>query len=60
MKGKERNEEIFGYKRIQIKKGVTNAGYTEITPLEEIPADAKVVINGAFYLMAMLTNAGEE
>lgn len=58
--GKERNEEIFGYKRIQIKKGVTNAGYTEITPLEEIPADAKVVINGAFYLMAMLTNAGEE
>jgi RND family efflux transporter MFP subunit len=56
----EQQGEIFGFKRIQIKKGISNGGYTEITPLEEIPADAKVVINGAFYLMAMLTNAGEE
>ena len=57
---KEQHGEIFGFKRIQIKKGMTNAGYTEITTLTEIPSDAKVVINGSFYLMAMLTNAGEE
>jgi RND family efflux transporter MFP subunit len=58
--GKEKQGEIFGFKRIQVKKGVTNSGYTEVTPLEEFPANAKVVINGTFYLMAMLTNAGEE
>jgi hypothetical protein len=58
---KEEKEGIkFVFRRIHIKKGITNAGYSEVTPLEEIPADAKVVISGAFYLMAMLTNTGEE
>lgn len=42
------------------KKGITNNGYTEITPLKEIPVDVKVVTNGVFYLLAILTNAGEE
>ena len=48
------------FKMIQVKRGVTNGGYTEITPLSEIPDNAKVVNNGAFYLMAMLTNQGGE
>lgn len=50
----------FVFERIRVKKGITSGGYTEITPLEEIPENAKVVTNGAFYLMAILTNAGEE
>lgn len=50
----------YSFKRIQVKKGVTNAGYTEITPLEEIPDHVKIVVSGTFYLMAMLTNKGEE
>jgi hypothetical protein len=28
--------------------------------LNEIPADAKVVINGAFFILAKRTNIGEE
>ncbi len=52
--------EKFVFERIRIKKGITSGGYTEITPLEEIPENSKVVTNGAFYLMAILTNAGEE
>ncbi|MBX7049658.1 MAG: efflux RND transporter periplasmic adaptor subunit [Chitinophagales bacterium] len=50
----------YEFEKIQVKKGITNNGYTEITPLKEIPADAKVVTNGVFYLLAILTNAGEE
>lgn len=51
---------LFTFEKIHVKKGITTGGYTEVSPLEEIHANAKVVTNGAFYLMAILTNAGEE
>lgn len=50
----------YQFEKVQVKKGITNNGYTEITPLKEIPVDVKVVTNGVFYLLAILTNAGEE
>ena len=53
-------DSAYKFERIKIKKGITNGGYTEVTPLETIQDDAKIVTNGAFYLMAILTNAGEE
>lgn len=52
--------ESFAFDKIQVKRGITNGSFAEITPLQPIPEKAKVVTNGAFYLMAMLTNAGEE
>jgi RND family efflux transporter MFP subunit len=58
VKTTDQNE--FTFLRIRVKKGITNGGYTEITPLEPVPEGAKVVTNGSFYLMAILTNAGEE
>jgi cobalt-zinc-cadmium efflux system membrane fusion protein len=58
--GANGEEQNFTFKRIQIKKGVTEGAYSEITPLEEIPQNVKVVTNGSFYLMAVLTNEGEE
>jgi cobalt-zinc-cadmium efflux system membrane fusion protein len=56
----EANSDNFYFKRVQVKKGVTSDGFTEILPLEQIPERAQVVTNGSFYLMAMLTNSGEE
>jgi len=53
-------ETSFKFERIRVKKGITSGGYTEVTALEEIPANIKVVTSGAFYLMAILTNGGEE
>lgn len=52
--------DMITFQRVQIKTGVTNGGYTEIIPLVQIPDTAKIVTNGAFYLSAILTNAGEE
>lgn len=53
--------ETIAFERIQVKRGVTNGNYTGITSLSEsLPAHTQVVTSGAFYLMAMLTNAGEE
>ena len=56
----EKPVSLFSFEKVQVKKGVTDGGYTEITPLRQIPGNAKVITNGAFYLMAMITNAGEE
>ena len=35
-------------------------GYTAITLVKDIPANAKVVTKGAFFVNAKLTNRGEE
>ncbi|WP_298712633.1 efflux RND transporter periplasmic adaptor subunit [Chitinophaga sp.] len=46
------------FERIAVAKGTTDVGYTEITPLKEIPAGARVVVKGAFFILAKQTNTG--
>lgn len=48
------------YKQIAVKTGVSDMGFTEISALEEIPANAKVVIKGAYYLLSQLTKGSGE
>jgi len=49
------------YTQIAVKIGLSDMGFTEILPLEEIPDSAKVVIKGAYYLLSQLTKgSGEE
>jgi cobalt-zinc-cadmium efflux system membrane fusion protein len=43
------------FKQIGVSTGASDMGYTEIIPLEEIPANAKIVIKGAYYLLSQLT-----
>ncbi|MBL7718950.1 MAG: efflux RND transporter periplasmic adaptor subunit [Flavipsychrobacter sp.] len=47
------------FERIQIIRGASDVGYTEIKPIVSIPPNAKIVVKGAFFLMAKMTNAGE-
>ncbi len=47
------------FKMIPVAKGTTEVGYSQITLLKEISKDARVVVKGAFFIMAKLTNAGE-
>ncbi len=47
------------FEKIPVVKGTTDVGYTEITLLKEIPAGSKVVVKGAFFVLAKMTNAGE-
>lgn len=44
------------FERIPVATGGTDIGYTEITPLKDIPADAKIVTKGAFFVSAKMTN----
>lgn len=48
------------YKKIPVVKGTTDVGYSQITPLIEIPNDSRVVTKGAFFLMAKMNNTGED
>lgn len=53
------HESGFTFERIPVAKGTTDVGYTEITLLKEIPKNAKIVVKGAFFVMAKMTNSGE-
>lgn len=44
------------FKRVQIIKGASDVGYTEIQFLNKLPQDTKVILKGAFFLMAKMTN----
>lgn len=56
----EHTEEGIVFERIPVAKGTSDVGYTEITLLKEIPKDAKVVVKGAFFILAKMMNKGEE
>lgn len=47
------------FERIPVRKGTTDVGYSEITLLKDIPRGSKVVVKGAFFILAKMTNSGE-
>jgi cobalt-zinc-cadmium efflux system membrane fusion protein len=55
----DENGEKIHFKAIEVVPGTTDLGYTEIKVVEEIPANAKIVIKGAFYLLATSKGGGE-
>jgi RND family efflux transporter MFP subunit len=57
--GEHLEEEGTTFEKIPVRKGTTDIGYSEITLLKEIPANSKVVVNGAFFILAKMNNKGE-
>ena len=53
-------EKGMTFERIPIAKGTADVGYTEITLIKEIPKGAKIVVRGAFFVSAKMTNTEEE
>lgn len=47
------------FEKIPVRRGISDVGYAEITPLNDLPEGVQVVVQGAFFLMAKLTNQGE-
>lgn len=52
-------EKGLTFEKIPVAKGTTEVGFTQITLLKEIPKDAKIVVKGAFFVLAKMTNSGE-
>ena len=51
-------ETIVNFERVQVIKGATDVGYTEITLVKDIQGDAGIIVKGAFFALAKMTNSG--
>lgn len=59
-KAETADEPGIAFEKVPVAKGTTDVGYTEITLLKPIPKNAKVVVKGAFFVLAKMTNSGGE
>jgi RND family efflux transporter MFP subunit len=48
------------FEKVPVAKGTSEVGYTQITLLKAIPADARIVTKGAFFVLAKMTSSGDE
>lgn len=53
------HSKTMSFEKIEVVKGSTDMGYTAITPVNNIAPDAKIVVKGAFFVNAKLSNSGE-
>ena len=56
--GEEEGHNEVLFKAIEVIPGTTDLGYTEVKFVEKIPADAKIVVKGAFYLLSAMKGGG--
>ena len=47
------------FEKIPVRKGTTDIGYSEVTLLKDISDTTSIVVKGAFFLLAKMTNEGE-
>ena len=47
------------FDKIEIIKGASQAGYTAITSIRELPKNAHIVVKGAFFVNAKMDDSGE-
>lgn len=53
-------KDVIFFEKWPITKGAVDAGFTEIIAVNPLPASAKIVTKGAFFVLAKMTNKGEE
>lgn len=58
-KGKPaQQQKTLNFEKVEVIKGTSDMGYTAITAVKGIPADARIVVKGAFFVNAKLSNSG--
>jgi cobalt-zinc-cadmium efflux system membrane fusion protein len=58
VKRQDTKETLF--ERIPVARGVSDVGFTGITPVETLNPGASIVIKSTFFVMAKMVNTGEE
>lgn len=56
--GEEEEHNEMHFKAIEVVPGTTDLGYTQIKFVQAIPANAKIVVKGAFYLLSAMKGGG--
>ncbi|MGK6342175.1 efflux RND transporter periplasmic adaptor subunit [Chryseobacterium sp. DT-3] len=52
------HQKTLNFEKVEVIKGTSDMGYTAITPVKGIPGDARIVVKGAFFVNAKLSNSG--
>lgn len=52
------HKKTLNFEKVEVIKGTSDMGYTAITAVKGIPADARIVVKGAFFVNAKLSNSG--
>lgn len=50
----EAHEKTYHFKRIEVKTGTIQLGYVQVTVLQDLPENAKIVLKGAYYIQSHL------
>lgn len=58
--GTDTSAKHYHFKQVEVVTGVTELGYTQITPLAELPGEARIVTKGAFYILSQSSGGEEE
>ena len=53
------NSDAYYFTMKEVKKGVSNLGYTEVSFIDDAPEDATIVTKGAFYLLSKIKTGGQ-
>lgn len=53
-----KDEPSVSFERVQVVKGSSDVGYTEIMPVKNLPPKTPIITKGAFFVMAKMTNTG--
>jgi len=53
------HEKEIHFKAIEVIPGTTDLGFTEVKFVDKLPAEAKIVTKGAFYLLSAMKGGGE-
>jgi len=57
--GKDHKEEKSTYfERVQVIRGTSDVGYTEVKLVKNLPPKTQIVTKGAFFVLAKMTNTG--
>lgn len=51
--------QVTTFRRVQVVRGISDVGYTQIQPVISLPEGTKIAVRGSFFLMAKMTNTGE-
>lgn len=57
--GQDTADKHYQFKPIEVVTGITELGYTQITPLEDLPQHAQIITKGSFYALSK-SKGGEE
>jgi cobalt-zinc-cadmium efflux system membrane fusion protein len=57
---KEQNTKETTFERIAVARGVSDVGFTEITPVRELRAGSAIVTRKTFFVLAKMVNTGDE